>query len=283
MMYLLSDEGRQAMQVAAGKRLLYAFDFDGTLAPISSDRHSVQVSRSVLGWLQALTRRAPCAVVSGRSLADLAPRIEGASVHLIGNHGIEGPGSSPADLVSAERACSGWKREVAVGLAQLLVAQGAEVEDKRYSLTIHLRRTEDPDRAGMEVCRLLRSLIPTPHIVMGTYSINVLPSGQEGKGAAAVELMTQLGRNGLLYIGDEETDETVFAMPSAVVLGIRIGQSMNSHARFFLKHQGEIEEVLRCLVHNLDSLGGLQNQQRSDPCYGQPIVRNRIDWQTQGS
>lgn len=268
MTYLLSDEGRQAMRVAAGKRLLYAFDFDGTLAPISPSRHSVQVSQTVREWLQALTERAPCAVVSGRSLADLAPRMDGVEVHLIGNHGIEGPCSSPADLGKAERACSQWKRELVDGLAQLPVVQGAEVEDKRYSLTVHLRRTVDPDRAGVEVHGLLQHLNPAPHIVMGTYSINILPSTQEGKGAAAVALMTQLGRNGLLYIGDEETDETVFAMPRGIVLGIRIGESANTHAKFYLKGQGEIEEVLRCLVHDLDMLGESLDHQRSELRYG---------------
>jgi len=268
MMYLLSDEGRQAMKAAAAKRLLYAFDFDGTLAPLSPHRHSVKISRTVLEGLQALTKRAPCAVVSGRSLADLAPRIDGAAVHLIGNHGIEGPCSSAADLDMAEQACSQWKRELVVGLAQLPLMQGAEVEDKRYSLTVHLRRTMDPDRAAGEVCGLLQRLTPTPHIVMGTYSINVLPSGQEGKGVATVALMTQLGRNGLLYIGDEETDETVFAMPRGVVLGIRIGQSTNTHAKFYLKDQGEIEEVLRCLVRDLDVLGEPLDRQGAELRYG---------------
>ena len=268
MMYLLSDEGRQAMKAAAAKRLLYAFDFDGTLAPLSPHRHSVRMSRTVLEGLHALTKRAPCAVVSGRSLADLAPRIDGAAVYLIGNHGLEAPGVSAADLERAEQACSQWKRELVVGLAQLPLMQGAEVEDKRYSLTVHLRRTMDPDRAAGEVCRLLRRLTPTPQIMVGTYSINVLPSEQEGKGVATVALMTQLGRNGLLYIGDEETDETVFAMPRGVVLGIRIGQSTNTHAKFYLKDQGEIEEVLRCLVRDLDVLGEPLDRQGAELRYG---------------
>ena len=268
MTYLLSDEGRQAMKAAAATRLLYAFDFDGTLAPLSPHRHSVQIPRAVLEGLQALTMRAPCAVVSGRSLADLAPRLDGAALHLIGNHGIEGPCSSAADLDAAEQACSQWQQDLVVGLAQEPVMKGAEVEDKRYSLTVHLRRTADPDRAAGEVYGLLQRLNPTPHIVMGTYSINVLPRGHEGKGVATVALMTQLGRNGLLYIGDEETDETVFAMPRGVALGIRIGQSTNTHAKFYLKAQGEIEEVLRCLVQDLDMLGEPLDHQGSVLRYG---------------
>ena len=78
MMYLLSDEGRQALQAAIGTSTLYAFDFDGTLAPLSSDRHAVTVVPVVLELLHQLATRAPCAVVSGRSLADLTLRMDGA-------------------------------------------------------------------------------------------------------------------------------------------------------------------------------------------------------------
>ncbi|HLZ35477.1 MAG TPA: trehalose-phosphatase, partial [Nitrospira sp.] len=66
MIYLLSDEGRRAMSAVATRPILYAFDFDGTLAPISPDRNAVKISYSVSEWLKELARRAPCAVVSGR-------------------------------------------------------------------------------------------------------------------------------------------------------------------------------------------------------------------------
>jgi len=283
MIYLLSEEGRQALQAAIGTPTLYAFDFDGTLAPISPDREAVTVSPVVRELLHQLATRVPCAVVSGRSLADLALRVDGAVSHLIGNHGIEGPLSSHADFVEAERVCALWKGELIDGLARSVIAQGAEVEDKRYSLTVHLRRTKDPDRASVDVLGLLRRLVPEPHIVMGTYSLNVLPIGQGGKGAAALALMRQLGRNRLLYIGDEETDETVFAIPNGVVMGIRIGQSADSHAGFYLRHQGEIEEVLRLLVHCVGHLADLPNREGFERHNGQSLLRGSVDLQEKGN
>ena len=38
MTYVFSEEGRRALCALTEKPVLYAFDFDGTLAPISADR-----------------------------------------------------------------------------------------------------------------------------------------------------------------------------------------------------------------------------------------------------
>ena len=57
-----------------------------------------------------------------------------------------------------------------------------------------------------------------------------------------------LGRTGLFYIGDEETDETVFALPDAVTMGVRVGRHDGSRAGFYVHHQAEVEQLLRLLV-----------------------------------
>jgi trehalose 6-phosphate phosphatase len=75
-----------------------------------------------------------------------------------------------------------------------------------------------------------------------------LPPGLGGKGEAALALMNHLGRTGLFYIGDEETDETVFSLPDGVTMGVRVGRQAESRARFFLHEQSEVEELLRLLV-----------------------------------
>ena len=72
MTYLFSDEGRLALRALTNRPILYAFDFDGTLARISQDRDTVKLPRSMYEWLSELANRAPCAIVSGRALSDLA-------------------------------------------------------------------------------------------------------------------------------------------------------------------------------------------------------------------
>ena len=108
MIYVFSEEGRRALCALTERPVLYAFDFDGTLAPISPDRNSVKISSSVQKPLRELGTRAPCAVISGRALADLAPRVDRAVPYLIGNHGLESPCTSPAALSLAEHVCVEW-------------------------------------------------------------------------------------------------------------------------------------------------------------------------------
>ena len=58
--------------------------------------------------------------------------------------------------------------------------------------------------------------------------------------------MNHLGRTGLFYIGDEETDETVFALPDGVTMGVRVGRQAESRARFFLHEQPKSKSSYAC-------------------------------------
>lgn len=252
MIYLLSEEGRQALGAIVSKPLLYAFDFDGTLAPLSPDRDAVTLIPSVHEWVRKLVTRAPCAVVSGRALADLAPRLDGAVPHLIGNHGIESALTPVPTLLWAEGICAGWKRTFKTALTQSLKDLAVDLEDKRYTLTLHYPRTIEPDRIHAALRVVFDQLSPAPGLIFGHASVNLLPPGKGGKGGAALALMVHLRRTGLFYIGDDETDEDVFALPEGLAMGVRIGRHAGSRAGYFIRHQGEIEEVLRLLVHHID-------------------------------
>jgi len=252
MIHLLSEEGRRALVGLAGRSLLYAFDFDGTLAPISADRDGVTLPPEAGARLAELATRETCAVISGRSLADLTRRLNGSVQHLIGNHGIESPLSSPETLRLAQEVCEHWRREMANGQAHSMAAAGGEIEDKRYTLTIHFRLAPDPAAACASALQILNRLTPLPSLIMGKQSINVLPPGEAGKGSAASALMTHLRRDGLFYIGDDETDETVFSLTEGLVMGVRVGAEHGSRARYYLDHQGEVQEVLRLLAQHQD-------------------------------
>jgi trehalose 6-phosphate phosphatase len=244
--HALSDDGLRALGHAVSQGLLYAFDFDGTLAPISSDRRAVTVAADTRQLLGQLDKQAACAVVSGRALADVAARINGDVTHVIGNHGIESPLTSRRTLVEAEDSCAKWRHQLES--SPHLIPPGVEVEDKRYSLTIHFRGAQNPVDAGMAALSALRRLSPTPELMEGKYSINVLPPGHGGKGPATLALMHHLGRTGLFYIGDEETDETVFSLGAVVKMGVRVGRVGGSRAGFYLHDQTEVEELLRLMV-----------------------------------
>ncbi|OQW57658.1 MAG: trehalose-phosphatase [Nitrospira sp. ST-bin4] len=252
MIYLLSDEGRHALRMVASRPVLYAFDFDGTLAKISPDRGGVKLSFSTHEWLRELAARAPCAVVSGRALSDLTPRVNGAVPYLIGNHGLESPLTSAAALSSAEQVCLGWMKQVETDLAEPLKVAGIEVESKRYTLTFHYYETDESARVQAALVLLLNRLKPAPQLICGKASVNTLPPGSTRKGDAARSLMIHLRRAGLFFVGDDETDEDVFGLTEGLIMGVRVGQQAESRAQYYLKHQSEIEDVIRFLVHRID-------------------------------
>lgn len=256
MTYLLSEEGRRSLRAVAEKPLLYAFDFDGTLAPISPNRDAVQIIPSITEWIKKLAKRVPCAIVSGRALADLAPRINGTVPYLIGNHGIESSLTPLATLLWAEGICTAWKRDITTRFADTLKTLGGEVEDKQYSLTVHYRAHAQEAGVRPAILRLLQQLTPVPDLIVGKSSVNALPPGLGGKGPAVLALMRHLRQTGLFFIGDDETDENVFGLTEGLAMGVRIVKQADSRAKFYLRHQGEIEDVIRFLVHRIDHTPG---------------------------
>ena len=252
MMHLLSEEGRRALCALTTHSILYAFDFDGTLAPISPNRDNVQIPPSINEWIKELAKRAPCAIVSGRALADLASRINGNVPYLIGNHGIESSLTPASTLLWAEEICQGWKRDLSILFGQSLTDLGVEVEDKHYSLTLHYQGVTEPARVRMAVLLLLQQLSPAPRLIFGKSSVNALPSGVSGKGSAVLALMVHLRQTSIFFIGDDETDEDVFELTEGLAMGVRVGRHARSRAQYYLNHQGEIEEVIRFLVHRID-------------------------------
>lgn len=249
--HALSKEGRRALRALAAQSILYGFDFDGTLARLSADRARVTLSRSMQEWLMELSKRAPCAIVSGRSLEDLAPRIGTAVPHVIGNHGLESPLTEPSTLRRAEAICAGWMHAVETDCSRLLQDQGVDVENKRCTLTFHYRGAKDPDGVRLALTVLLNRLLPLPRLTFGHACVNALPPGHQGKGAAAVALTKRLRLGGLFYIGDDGADEEVFASVEGLAMGIHVGKD-ESQAEYYVDHQGQVEDVIRFLVHRLD-------------------------------
>lgn len=252
MQYLLSESGRQQLDLLAGMPTLYAFDFDGTLARIVRNHQDAQLARPIREWLVELGKRASTVIISGRSVADLQARVAGAVPHLIGNHGLEGLHAAPKVLQQAREACETWKRQVENGFGSALSRVGATVEDKTYSLAFHYRTSGRKGEARAVVFEVLAQLHPSPRILPGKDIVNVIPVGAPHKGVVLLELMHQVNLMAALYVGDDETDEDVFSLPDQRIVTVRIGKKKSSAAQFFLKRQSEVTALLRYLVKAYD-------------------------------
>lgn len=249
---ILSDEARPVLEEIARRRLLLAFDFDGTLAPLVDDRDAARIPDSTQRLLRLVCILHPCAVISGRSRRDLVHRLDGIPfAAIVGNHGAEA-GHGPVDL-SVRGVVMGWRDAASAALARV---EGVHVEDKGLSLAIHYRQAGDLEAAERAVTAAA-SALPGARVFGGHAVVNVVPPDVHDKGLAVAELLARfMPRSAAVYVGDDTTDEDAFAS-AAVEVGIRVGASSSSAARYFIASQERLDDLLRALVRTRRRLDGL--------------------------
>ena len=242
MKYILAKANRALLAGVARSNALLGFDFDGTLAPIVGVRDSAGLRRATRALLADVARLYPCVVVSGRAQADVARRLHGIGLRaVIGNHGIEPAHTSEHMRRQVRR----WRAELARALAPL---RGVEVEDKTFSLAIHTRGARDKRKASAAIRRAL-AVLEGARVIGGKEVFNVLPLGAPDKGMALERERKHAGCDQALYVGDDLTDEDVFARGRpGRLLTIRVGRSRGSRAGYCLHGQPEVDELLRILA-----------------------------------
>ncbi|MBM3779188.1 MAG: trehalose-phosphatase [Acidimicrobiia bacterium] len=244
---ILAKRHRSALAGFVTPGTLLAFDFDGTLAPIVADRDRARMRASTRRLLERLAARARTVVASGRQLADLAPRVAG--VPLAGVFGGFGHEPAPAGLPDVPIAT--WVRHLERALAGL---PGIAIEQKPFAVSVHFRAAPDPAATKAAIKRAAREL-PLVRIVGGLATVNLLPDTGVHKGTTVERARRELGCDRVLYVGDDATDEEVFRhAPASRLLGIRVGMGGESRARYRLREQRAIDDLLRALL-SLSSLG----------------------------
>jgi trehalose 6-phosphate phosphatase len=243
MRHLLTNEDREVLAQLAWSRVLIAFDFDGTLAPIVANRDDAQMRPQTLALFASMCALYPCAVISGRSKADVCARLGAARVkYVIGNHGLE-PGANLHEFAEEVARARRLLEEALVGTA------GLDLEDKRYSLALHYRRSRNKRSARAAILTAVAALPVPMRVVPGKLVVNVVPERAPNKGDALVELRNSEGADTALYVGDDLTDEDVFEIDQpGRLLTVRVGESGSSAAAYFLRSQREMDRLLARLV-----------------------------------
>jgi trehalose 6-phosphate phosphatase len=243
MRLLLARENAEVLAQLARSRVLLAFDFDGTLAPIVARPTDAQMRKRTSELFMKVCGLYPCAVISGRSQADVAARLEHAEVkYVVGNHGVEPSPGQPEIAVDVERASDLLTRSLAH-------TSGIDIEDKRYSLSLHYRRARRKRATRSAIERAIGALPVPMRIVPGKLVVNVVPARAPNKGDALIGLRTSEHADIALYVGDDITDEDVFELDQpGRLLTVRIGASRSSAATYALRDQKDIDRLLARLV-----------------------------------
>ncbi|MGH9592271.1 MAG: trehalose-phosphatase [Bryobacteraceae bacterium] len=240
MQYILSQASRSLLTRLAQERTLCAFDFDGTLSPITDhpDRAGLRDrTRDLLARLAAIY---PCVIISGRARADVLGKLGGVRVaRVIGNHGAETESSIRRWRGAVER----WKETLELELSSI---PGVWVEDKGLSLAVHYRQSAPASRARRKILAATRDLRHV-RVFGGKRVVNLTVEGAPHKGGALAAERRRLKCDWVLYLGDDENDEDAFALEGEVV-PVRIGPARQSHARYYLRTQGEVDRLLERLI-----------------------------------
>jgi len=204
-------------------------DFDGTLSPIVDDHREARIPEETRVAVARLAERCPVAVISGRDLADVRARVGIEDVIYAGDHGFDIAG--PDGLEARPEAAEGFLGPLDDAESDLRDAlagiEGAEVERKSFSITVHYRRAAEADVDGVEDA--------VDHAVArqdrlskrrGRKVFELRPRADWDKGSAVQWLLanTPLGEGDpvALYIGDDLTDEDAFGALSEAGLCLAV-------------------------------------------------------------
>lgn len=257
--------------LALTPRLLVALDFDGTLAPLVDEPLTARMLPEAADAVAALVAapETTVAFVSGRSLADLrhiAEHDDESAIVLAGSHGAqwwhprgmvqnEAGDAVGTDAVATPTLAEETLRDELRGAAEAAVADidGAWIEPKTFGFGVHSRLV-DPARAAdahERVDALIADRAPGWRRRVG-HSITEYAFRKEGKDTAVARLRALTRATGVLFAGDDVTDEDALRSLEPGDVGIRVGAGETA-AAVRVADERELAGVLLALAHRRTS------------------------------
>jgi trehalose 6-phosphate phosphatase len=228
-------------------------DIDGTLLDLMPTPREVWVPPGLSKTLNRLLQRTngALALVSGRSLNDIDLIFAPDQFPAVGGHGAEMRIDIDSEAVAAH--APPMDKELKRRLAAIAkLSPGILLEDKGYSLALHYRLAPHAEKAIYAAVSLIRADLPSApiEVLPGKCVCEIKHSGFT-KATGVQELMMHEPFKGRrpLFIGDDVTDETVFAiMPDFDGLAFSVGR----RAKGVAGHFDAPSDVREFLTHLLD-------------------------------
>ncbi|HEY5615576.1 MAG TPA: bifunctional alpha,alpha-trehalose-phosphate synthase (UDP-forming)/trehalose-phosphatase [Bacteroidota bacterium] len=247
---LLDESALASMQKAytkASRRLMF-LDYDGTLTPLVRRPDLAAPSQNTLDLLKKLAsdEKNTVVVISGRDRKTLASWLDDIPVGLVAEHGIWRK-EKGGEWESLGAGNTDWKAQLLPIVEQYADRlPGALVEEKEHSLVWHYRMA-DPDQAQLLAAELTDRLLNFAanndvQVLRGNKVVEIRPAAVN-KGIAARHWLLKDPADFILAIGDDWTDEDMFAALPEKAYSLRVGV-INTHARYNVKDVNEVAEVL---------------------------------------
>jgi trehalose 6-phosphate synthase/phosphatase len=240
--------------LAATEDLLVLLDYDGTLVPYTPTPDLARPDAALLELLEEVAGRprTEVHVVSGRTREALERWLGRLPVALHAEHGFWSRPAGASTWTAASEATGEW-REAALAILREFTARtpGSLIEVKSVALAWHYRMADQEAgarRANELRLHLSQLLSNQPvEILAGNKVLEIRPYGIN-KGLIVPLLPPErLATTTVLAIGDDRTDEDLFAAVPSEAITIRVGPGP-TRARFRLESVAAVRALLRSLV-----------------------------------
>jgi trehalose 6-phosphate phosphatase len=229
-------------------------DIDGTLLELMPTPREVWVPPGLSTTLNRLLERTSgaLALVSGRSLNDIDLIFAPAEFPAVGGHGAEMRVIANSEAVASY--APPMDRDLKRRLAAIAnLSPGILLEDKGYSLALHYRLAPHAEKAIYAAVSLIRADLPdAPIEVLSGKCVCEIKHCGFNKASGVRQLMMHEPFKGRrpLFIGDDVTDESVFAiMPDLNGLAFSVGRRAKGVAGHF-DEPSDVREFLARLLDN---------------------------------
>jgi trehalose 6-phosphate synthase/phosphatase len=232
---------------AANSHTLF-LDYDGVLMPFSDKPEKAKPTKELKSLLKKLANSAKVVIISGRSRTDLEAWLGDLPVALVAEHGAFSRDADKKRWSTLETVTE-WKQPVLSLLEKYAaLTPGAFVEEKESALVWHYRKAK-PYYAQKYLVILKRLLAPLARrynlsVHQGNMILEVNPQNIH-KGRAASKRLEDKTEF-VLAIGDDYTDEDMFAALPTHTITIKVGRG-RTKARYRAKNVVAVQDLLKKL------------------------------------
>jgi len=245
---------RERQLVAAyrstNKRLIL-LDYDGVLSPLTSNYKKAAPSPTVLKTLTRLAadKQNEVVIVSGRDQANLDEWFDNTPVNLVAEHGAFIK-DTDGNWHRTRHNSTAWKRLIRPIMEKYAMrTPGAVIEEKANSLVWHYRQSPpyEAQKYTVVLRRVLQSVVRDYGLAV--YSGNKILEVKDPLVSKAETVQRWLKRSHdfVLAIGDDYTDEDMFAALPGRAYSIKVGRG-RTHAQYRLKTSADVQKLLQKLA-----------------------------------
>ncbi|HWB42822.1 MAG TPA: bifunctional alpha,alpha-trehalose-phosphate synthase (UDP-forming)/trehalose-phosphatase, partial [Gemmatimonadales bacterium] len=250
----LRDELSRALD--RNDELLLLLDYDGTLVPFTATPELARPDAALLHLLRSLASRPDTEVhiVSGRSREALEQWVGSLPIWLHAEHGFWSRPPGHAEWTPAADIHGSWREPVLAILRDITArTPGSLIEVKAVAIAWHYRLAdlETGARRANELRIHLGQLLSNQpvEVLAGNRVLEIRPYGVH-KGRIIPPMSPEReARTTVLAIGDDRTDEDLFASLSPGAISARVGPGA-TRARFRLEGTASVRALLEMLAES---------------------------------